>query len=293
MLDNIIAAFEASPILYYFTVLFIGLCVGSFLNVVAFRLPIIMDREWKRECHQFLELNEPEFDDYTRSLGLALPASACPTCGHTIRFWENIPVLSYLLLRGKCSVCGNAISIQYPLVEAFTAAASVVVARHFGITLQTLAMLIFTWTLIALVLIDIKKQLLPDNITLPLLWLGIFISLFHLFTDVQSSIIGAIMGYLVLWSVFQLFKLVTGKEGMGYGDFKLLAALGAWGGYTLLPQVILVSSVIGSIFGISMVLLKLSRKQQPIPFGPYLAIAGWIALLWGDKINQQYLHFLQ
>jgi len=252
-----------------------------------------MDREWKRECHQFLELDEPEFDDYTHALGLSLPASACPACGHTIRFWENIPVLSYLLLRGKCSACDSAISIQYPLIEILTAVASIIVAWHFGITLQTPAMLIFTWILIALVLIDIKKQLLPDNITLPLMWLGIFISLFNLFINLQGSIIGAIAGYLVLWSVFQLFKLVTGKEGMGYGDFKLLAALGAWGGYTLLPQIILISSVIGSIFGISMILLKLTRKQQPIPFGPYLAIAGWIALMWGDKINQQYLHFLQ
>ncbi len=293
MFDSIIPAFEASPWLFYATVFFTGLCVGSFLNVVAFRLPVIMDREWKRECHQFLELDEPEFDDYTHALGLSLPASACPACGHTIRFWENIPVLSYLLLRGKCSACDSAISIQYPLIEILTAVASIIVAWHFGITLQTPAMLIFTWILIALVLIDIKKQLLPDNITLPLMWLGIFISLFNLFINLQGSIIGAIAGYLVLWSVFQLFKLVTGKEGMGYGDFKLLAALGAWGGYTLLPQIILISSVIGSIFGISMILLKLSRKQQPIPFGPYLAIAGWIALMWGDKINQQYLHFLQ
>lgn len=293
MFDSIIPAFEASPWLFYSTVFFTGLCVGSFLNVVAFRLPVIMDREWKRECHQFLELDEPEFDDYTRALGLSLPASACPSCGHTIRFWENIPVLSYLLLRGKCSACDSAISIQYPLVEILTAVASTIVAWHFGITLQTPAMLIFTWILVALILIDIKKQLLPDNITLPLMWLGIFISLFNLFINLQGSIIGAIAGYLVLWSVFQLFKLVTGKEGMGYGDFKLLAALGAWGGYTLLPQIILVSSVIGSIFGISMILLKLSKKQQPIPFGPYLAIAGWIALMWGDKINQQYLHFLQ
>ncbi len=293
MFDSIIPAFEASPWLFYATVFFTGLCVGSFLNVVAFRLPVIMDREWKRECHQFLELDEPEFDDYTHALGLSLPASACPACGHTIRFWENIPVLSYLLLRGKCSACDSAISIQYPLIEILTAVASIIVAWHFGITLQTPAMLIFTWILIALVLIDIKKQLLPDNITLPLMWLGIFISLFNLFINLQGSIIGAIAGYLVLWSVFQLFKLVTGKEGMGYGDFKLLAALGAWGGYTLLPQIILISSVIGSIFGISMILLKLTRKQQPIPFGPYLAIAGWIALMWGDKINQQYLHFLQ
>ncbi len=292
MFENIIPVFEASPWLFFSSVFFTGLCVGSFLNVVAYRLPVIMQRDWKIECHQFLELETPQFDDHTRDLGLSLPASACPACGHKIRFWENIPVISYLLLRGKCSGCGSGISIQYPLIELMTGLASLTVAYTYGVSLAMLAGLLFTWVLIALTLIDIKTQLLPDNITLPLLWLGILCAFFELFTDLQSSVIGAMAGYLILWTVFHLFKLITGKEGMGYGDFKLLAALGAWCGYTLLPQIILISSIVGSILGIAMLVTKYTEKQQPIPFGPYLAIAGWIALLWGEYINQQYLGFL-
>ena len=293
MLENIIAVFESTPWVFYTTVLFTGLCIGSFLNVVAYRLPTIMERNWKIECHQFLELDEPEFDEHTRSLGLSLPASACPACGHKIRFWENIPVLSYLLLRAKCAGCGAPISIQYPLVEAITGVISLVVADTYGVSLQTLAALVFSWALIALTLIDLKKHLLPDNITLPLLWLGLFLSLFGIFTDLKSSVIGAMAGYLILWGVYHLFKLITGKEGMGFGDFKLLSALGAWCGYSLLPQIILMSSVVGAVLGITMIVLKRTEKQQPIPFGPYLATAGWIALLWGEQINQQYLHFLR
>ncbi len=293
MLENIITVFESTPWVFYATVLFTGLCVGSFLNVVAYRLPTIMERNWKIECHQFLELDEPAFDEHTRSLSLSLPASACPACGHKIRFWENIPLLSYLLLRAKCSGCSAPISIQYPLVEATTGIVSLVVAYTYGVNLQTPAALVFSWALIALTLIDLKKHLLPDNITLPLLWLGLFLALFGIFTDLNSSVIGAMAGYLILWSVYHLFRLITGKEGMGYGDFKLLGALGAWGGYTLLPQIILVSSVVGAVIGITMIALRRTEKQQPIPFGPYLAIAGWIALLWGEQINRQYLHFLQ
>ncbi len=292
MFDSIIQVFEASPWLFYSTIFLTGLCVGSFLNVVAYRLPLMMERDWKLECHEFLEQDRPELDEYTRTLSLSLPASACPACGHKIRFWENIPLLSYLLLRARCADCGAPISIQYPLVEAITALVSISVAYTYGVSLQMPAALLFSWMLIALTLIDLKKQLLPDNITLPLLWLGLFFSLFGLFTHVESSVIGAIAGYTILWSVFHLFKLVTGKEGMGYGDFKLLAALGAWGGYTLLPQIILLSSVVGAISGIVMIVLHRTEKQQPIPFGPYLAIAGWIALLWGEQINQQYLSFL-
>ncbi len=292
MFDSIIQAFASSPWLFYSTVLFIGLCVGSFLNVVAYRLPLIMERDWKLECHEFLGQDKPEFNAYTRILSLSLPASACPNCGHKIRFWENIPLLSYLLLRARCAGCGAPISIQYPLVEAMTALVSLSVAYAYGVSLQTPAALLFGWVLIALTLIDLKKQLLPDNMTLPLLWLGLLFSLFGLFSNVESSVIGAIAGYVILWSVFHLFKLVTGKEGMGYGDFKLLAALGAWCGYTLLPQIILLSSIIGAVSGITMILLRRTEKQQPIPFGPYLAIAGWIALLWGEQINQQYLSFL-
>ena len=293
MFDNIVFAFEASPWLFYSFILFIGLCVGSFLNVVAYRLPLMMEHGWKNECYEFLELEPPEQEKTPGTFNLSVPASTCPNCGHKIRFWENIPIVSYLLLRAKCSSCKTSISAQYPIVEFLTGIASLVVAYKFGVTLQTLAAIFFTWVLIALTLIDLKKQLLPDNITLPLLWLGIFLSLFSIFTDLQSSVIGAIAGYLILWSVFHLFKLLTKKDGMGYGDFKLLSALGAWVGVSYLPQVILISSVVGSIAGISMLIIGKTKQQQPIPFGPYLAVAGWIALLWGEQINESYLAFLQ
>lgn len=292
MLENITLAFQSTPWLFYSTVLFFGLCVGSFLNVVAYRLPLMMERDWKLECHEFLELDPPKIEPSLLSTNLASPASACPNCGHKIRFWENIPVISYLLLRAKCSSCGSKISAQYPAVELVTGIASLVVAYQFGVTIQTLAALGFTWVLIALTLIDLKKQLLPDNMTLPLLWAGIFFSFFVLFSDLKSSIVGAMAGYLILWSVYHLFKLITKKEGMGFGDFKLLAALGAWVGFSYLPQIILISSVVGAIAGISMLLLGKTKQQQPIPFGPYLAAAGWIALLWGESINQTYLSFL-
>jgi leader peptidase (prepilin peptidase)/N-methyltransferase len=286
------SAFQSSPWLLYSTVILFGLCVGSFLNVVAYRLPLMMERDWKVECHEFLELERPAIDDSVSEMTLSTPSSACPHCGHKIRFWENIPVISYIFLGGSCSSCKAGISIQYPVVELFTGLASLCVAYTFGATLQTIAALLFTWVLIALSLIDIKKQILPDNMTLPLLWLGIFCSFFGLFTDLESSIIGAMAGYLILWSVYQLFKFVTKKEGMGFGDFKLLATLGAWVGYSYLPQIILVSSVVGSVIGISMLITGKTKQQQPIPFGPYLAVAGWIALLWGEKINSSYLSFI-
>ena len=292
MFENTIVFFQSAPWAFYATVLFLGLSFGSFLNVVAYRLPMMMERDWKLECHEFLELEPPKFEDKLLSLNLSTPASACPNCGHKIRFWENIPVLSYILLKAKCSSCSTSISIQYPVVELFTGFASLAVAYTFGPSLQTVAGLIFTWVLIALTLIDLKKQLLPDDITLPLLWGGILLSFYDVFTNLNDSIIGAIAGYLILWSVYQLFKLLTKKEGMGFGDFKLLAALGAWLGYTYLPQIILVSSVVGSIIGITMIVVGKNEQQQPIPFGPYLAAAGWIALLWGEEINTTYLSFL-
>ena len=292
MFENIIVLFQSLPWAFYSAILFLGLCVGSFLNVVAYRLPLMMERDWKSECHAFLELEPPKIDKRLAVINLATPTSACPNCGHNLRAWENIPVISYLLLRAKCSSCKTNISAQYPIVEFLTGVTSLVVAYKFGVTLQTVAALFFTWALIALTLIDLKKQLLPDSITMPLLWLGIFISLFNVFTDLKSSVIGAIAGYLILWSVFHLFKLLTKKDGMGYGDFKLLSALGAWVGFSYLPQIILISSVVGSIAGISMLILGKTKQQQPIPFGPYLAVAGWIALLWGEQINTSYLAFL-
>jgi leader peptidase (prepilin peptidase)/N-methyltransferase len=292
MFDNIVVAFQSSPGLFYFSVVFIGLSVGSFLNVVAYRLPKMMERDWKRECHEFLELEPPQTEDDEKKFNLATPASACPQCGHKLRAWENIPVISYIFLKARCSSCGTRISMQYPAVELITAIASLLAAYTFGATIQTVAALFFTWALITLTLIDLKTQLLPDSITLPLLWLGILLSLFDVFTDLTSSVIGVMAGYIILWSVYQLFKLLTGKEGMGFGDFKLLAALGAWVGYSYLPQIILVSSVVGSVFGIGMLIIGKTRQQQPIPFGPYLAVAGWIALLWGETINTTYLSFL-
>jgi len=292
MFENVVTVFESTPWLFYLAVTLFGLSVGSFLNVVAYRLPLMMERDWKLECHEFLALDKPELEPRLLSMNLATPASACPNCGHKLRFWENVPVLGYTFLKGKCSSCGTKISMQYPLVEFITGAASIAVAYQFGVTLQTLFALIFTWVLIALTLIDLKKQLLPDSITLPLLWLGMLLSFFNLFTDLSSSVIGAMAGYLVLWSVYHLFKLLTKKEGMGYGDFKLLAAMCALTGFTYLPQMILVSSVVGSIAGISMLLIGKAKQQQPIPFGPYLAVAGWIALLWGETINNTYLNFI-
>jgi len=270
-------------------VVFVGLCVGSFLNVVIYRLPIMLEREWKNQCQDFLDLKPATDDVNLKKFNLNKPRSSCPNCGHMITAWENIPVLSYLLLKGKCSSCNNAISFRYPTVEIITALLSLAVVVRFGLSYEALSALVFTWTLIALTLIDFDTQLLPDNITIPLLWLGILISIFQLFTDLQSSVIGAMFGYLILWTVFHLFKAVTGKEGMGYGDFKLLAALGAWMGWQDLPTIILLSSITGAIIGLILVFIKRTNAQQPIPFGPFLAIAGWITLMWGNEISQLYL----
>lgn len=289
---GILHTFEVEPWLFLTVVAFISLSIGSFLNVVIYRLPVILERDWRAQCQDYLQIETSDANQSTSNLTLHSPASACPHCKHKIKAWENIPVLSYLLLKGKCSSCAAPISIRYPVVELLTAVLSIVVSIKYGVSFETLTALIFTWILIALALIDLDTQLLPDNLTLPLLWLGLFISLFGIFTDTSSSIIGAISGYMVLWIVFYIFKMITGKEGMGFGDFKLLAAIGAWVGWSLLPLVILISSVIGSIIGISTLLTGLTKRQQPIPFGPYLAIAGWVVLLWGNEINKLYLSSL-
>lgn len=265
----------------------IGLMVGSFLNVVIYRLPIMIKRGWKKECQEFLEL--PVTDQSAETFNLALPGSRCPSCNVKIKGYQNIPVFSYLFLRGKCANCQISISLRYPLVEALTGILSVVVAYQLGGHIETLFALLLTWVLVALSGIDIDHQLLPDNITLPILWLGLFLSLFNIFTDPVSSIIGAMAGYLILWTIYQSFKLLTGKEGMGYGDFKLLALFGAWLGWQYLLLIILLSSLVGAIIGTSMIIFVQRDKNIPIPFGPYLAVAGWIALLWGDKINSLYL----
>jgi len=265
----------------------LGLLVGSFLNVLIYRLPIMMKRSWTQECQEFLEL--PITEPSPKVFNLCLPASHCTQCDTGIKSYQNIPVLSYLFLKGKCANCQAKISIRYPFVEALTGIASAMVAFQLGGEIETLFALFLTWTLIALSGIDIDHQLLPDNITLPVLWLGILLSLFNVFTDPVSSIIGAMAGYLSLWSIYQLFKLLTGKEGMGFGDFKLLALFGAWFGWQYLMIIVLISSLVGAIIGISMMIILGRDKNIPIPFGPYLAIAGWIALLWGETINTIYL----
>lgn len=265
----------------------VGLCVGSFLNVVIHRLPKMMEQEWQVQCAELRGKAEPKASE---SLSLVKPRSRCPTCGHQITALENIPLISYLfILRGKCSACHASISPRYPIIEALTGLLSAYVAWHFGPTLQATGALVLVWALIALAAIDLDTQLLPDSITLPLLWFGLAANLWGAFTDLPSAVIGAMLGYLALWSVFWLFKLATGKEGMGYGDFKLLAALGAWLGWQMLPAIILLSSVVGAAVGITLIVVTRHGRNVPIPFGPYLAAAGGIALFWGAKITQTYL----
>lgn len=286
---DLLLLLDGSPTLFLTVVGILGLLVGSFLNVVTHRLPIIMQRNWSHECHAHLELELPE-NNGTEKFNLITPASRCPKCGKRVSALENIPVISYLFLKGRCSGCGTAISLRYPAVEIVTAVLSVAIALHFGFSIQTLAALGFTWAMVPLFLIDYDQQILPDTITLPLLWAGLLLSLFPVFVDSQASIIGAIAGYLSLWIIFHLFKLVTGKEGMGYGDFKLLGAIGAWVGWQALPVVILFSSVVGATIGILLILLKGRDHSQPMPFGPFLAAAGWMTLLWGDDIMNLYLN---
>jgi len=264
----------------------LGLLIGSFLNVVVYRLPRMMQKAWRRDCLEYLEL-PPEHD--AEVFNLIWPGSRCPNCRTEIRPHQNIPLLSYLLLRGKCAHCSAHISWRYPLLEAFTAISSAMVAWHFGYGIALVFALLLTWALIALSVIDIDHQLLPDSITLPLLWLGLLLSLFSLYTDSHSAILGAIVGYLSLWSIYWLFKLLTGKEGMGYGDFKLLAVLGAWLGWQFLPLIIVLASFVGALVGIVSIVLKRQDISRPIPFGPYLAGAGWLALIYGREINQFYL----
>lgn len=274
-----------SPLAWLTVSLLLGLVVGSFLNVVIYRLPVMMQREWESQCAELSGQTTTEPSVFN----LSTPRSRCPHCQHAISAIENIPVISYLFLKGRCRGCGAGISKRYPIIEALTGLMSVVVAWHFGLSWAGIGALILTWSLIALTFIDLDHQLLPDKITLPLVWLGLLFNLFGQFSDLTSSVIGAMAGYLVLWSIYHLFRLITGKEGMGYGDFKLLAALGAWMGWQYLPMIVLLSSLVGAVVGISLVLLKNHQRDIPIPFGPYLAAAGWIALIWGDKLNQLYL----
>ncbi len=287
---HLVSFFHENIIAFAITAALLGLFVGSFLNVVAYRLPKMMEADWKQQCNELFGNDQTDGQE-TTPLTLSRPSSSCPHCGHKIRPWENIPIVSWVLLKGRCSDCKQPISMRYPIVELATGLLSLAVALHFGFSWQAGAAHLLTWALIALTLIDFDHQLLPDSIVLPMLWLGLILSLFSIFTDSHSAIIGAAAGYLSLWCVFQLFRLITGKEGMGYGDFKLLALFGAWFGWQSLIQIILLSSVVGAVVGITLILVRGRDRNIPIPFGPYLAAAGWISLIWGDQINAAYLQW--
>lgn len=293
-MTDFITLMTNSPTFFYTIVFIFALMIGSFLNVVIYRLPRILEQGWKRECREFLadELTQSKQQTEEEILTLSTPSSSCPSCQHKIRFYENIPVISWLFLRGKCSQCQSNIALRYPLVELATAILSVVIASQYGVTSTTLFLLILTWGLVCLTLIDYDHMLLPDQITLPLLWLGLLVNINSAIVPLNDAVIGAVAGYMSLFSVFWLFKLLTGKEGMGHGDFKLVAVFGAWIGWQLLPLLILMASAVGAIIGISLMVFKNHQREQAIPFGPYLAIAGWITLLWGNGIWSWYLGYL-
>ena len=276
-----------TPALLYATVGLFALAVGSFLNVVIHRLPLMMEQAWRREC---AELTGEEVPAAER-LSLALPGSRCPHCGHALRARENIPLLSYLFLRGRCSACAQPIGARYPLVEAGTALLSLLVVWHFGVTWEAGAALVLTWGLIVLAGIDIDTQLLPDSITLPLLWLGLLPTPAARLATPRDAILAAALGHPFLWTIYQGFKLITGREGMGYGDFKLFALFGAWLGWQALPMILILSSVVGAVIGLALLTRRGQDRHTPLPFGPYLAAAGWLALLWGDSLNGAYLQW--
>ena len=275
---------EITP-LFYTGVFILGAMIGSFLNVVILRVPLLLEYDWRCQCRELLELEQNE---EARPAGFIISRSKCPKCGHGIRAYENIPLISYIFLGGKCSACKTGISIRYPTVELLTAVLFVMTIWHFGPNIQGLTALFLTAFLVAMAGIDIDHQLLPDNMTIPLMWSGILLSFWSVHIDLSSSIAGAIAGYLILWSIYHLFRLLTGKEGMGYGDFKLLAALGAWMGWQMLPLVVLLSSVVGAIVGLVLMGTGKLKKDKPIPFGPFIAAAGWIALIWGEQIIDFY-----
>lgn len=263
----------------------LGLLVGSFLNVVIHRLPIMLEREWQAQCASLRGEAPPAAPRYD----LILPRSACPSCGHLIAWYENIPLLSYLWLRGRCSACHAPISVRYPVVEATSGLLAGYAAWHFGFGLEAVAAILLLWALLALTVIDLDTHLLPDRITQPLLWAGLLVNLQGLFVPLEDAVIGAVAGYLALWLVYHGFRLTTGKEGMGYGDFKLLAALGAWLGWQMLPLVILASSLVGAVVGIALIVLAGHDRARPIPFGPWLALGGVVALFWGAELLRLYL----
>jgi leader peptidase (prepilin peptidase)/N-methyltransferase len=275
----------AQPAFFTTLSVVVGLAIGSFLNVVVHRLPRMMERDWRAQCAELRGEKAPE----EPALTLLKPRSHCPACGHQIGAIENIPVVSWLVLGGKCSACKTRISARYPFVEVFTAVAFGYAAWHFGFGVPAVAAMLFLAAMIALTAIDIDTQLLPDSITLPVLWAGLLLNLEGTFVDLRSAVLGAAAGYLLLWSVYQAFKLATGKEGMGFGDFKLLAAIGAWFGWQVLPLVVLASSLVGAVVGIALIALAKRGREVPIPFGPYLAAAGVIALFWGRPLTEYYV----
>ena len=289
-MNAILQLMSESSVWFIGTVFVVSLLVGSFLNVVIYRLPIMLERSWRKECQQFLNIsntaNESRPDP--EPFNLIKPDSTCPHCQHKIRAWENIPLLSWLWLKGKCSQCRSSISVRYPLVELATALLSAIAAWHFGFGWQAVVAVLVTWLLIAMTFIDLDTMLLPDQLTLSLLWIALLISLSDTFVSAEDAILGAVLGYGCLWTLFWAFKLLTGKEGMGYGDFKLLAALGALVGWQHLPVVILLSSFVGALVGIALILFKGRDGTLAIPFGPYLAAAGWLSLLYGDWFVAQY-----
>ncbi|WP_350594533.1 MULTISPECIES: A24 family peptidase [unclassified Pseudoalteromonas] len=296
-MQSIIEVMQSQLWFYLTTIGLVSLCVGSFLNVVIYRLPLMMQREWQGECRLLLESElksnkADESESLNSTFNLVKPNSTCPKCKTAIKAWQNIPVVSWLFLKGKCASCSNPISARYPIVEAITALLSLVVAYKLGATEQALLYIAITWALVALTFIDIDHMLLPDQITLPLVWLALIAAVLGYTVTPTDAIIGAACGYLSLWSVFWLFKLLTGKEGMGYGDFKLLAVFGALLGWQSLLTIILLSSVVGAIIGIALLTIQGKDKATPIPFGPYLAIAGWITMLWGEQLQTSYFNLI-
>jgi leader peptidase (prepilin peptidase)/N-methyltransferase len=286
--------FTQAPMVFIAVAFAFALVIGSFLNVVIYRLPLMMQRDWREQCDELSK--EPAPDLPEGKFNIIVPRSRCPSCGAAIKAWQNIPVLSYLLLGAQCSNCQTVISVRYPLVETLTAILAAICAWHFGFGWEALMAIGLSFALVAISLIDADHQIIPDSIVIPLMWVGLIMSLFHplagadtLFIAPQDAVVGAVAGYLSLWSVYQLFKLITGKEGMGYGDFKLLAALGAWLGWQALPTIILMSAVVGAVIGIALIVFRGRDRQIPIPFGPYLAAAGWITMLWGETIKNAYL----
>jgi leader peptidase (prepilin peptidase) / N-methyltransferase len=291
MLQELLMELSTSPEFFLFVVIIFTLMIGSFLNVVIYRIPKKLFSDWKQECLEFLAQNK-DIEETPKDYNIAWPSSQCPSCKTKLYAIDNIPILSYFLLRGKCRFCHASIPIRYPIVEILTTGMSAIAAMNFGYSIECIFALLITWVLIAQTFIDLDHMIIPDNITIPMLWLGLLASVYGIPHSSKQAILGAIFGYVSLWSVYTIFKLLTKKEGMGHGDFKLLAMLGAWLGWQMIPQIIVISSLLGSIVGISIILAGKKTKDTPFPFVPYLAIAGWISLNWGQQINQYYLHNL-